>query len=125
MESRAIIARAHNRLGFAQIGLSEAKGANDGSDQQLLSQGEANYHRSLVLFEKLHAEFPTDLKVRRYYAAALGMQGWGGQLSYMKRFTEAEPYYHRAVQLWRDMVREAGTKTNSSSITRDAGKRGQ
>ena len=117
VESRAIIARAHNRLGFAQIGMSEAMGTNDGSGRQLLSQGEANYHRSLVLFEKLHAEFPEDLKVRRYYAAALGMQGWGGQLSHMKRVAEAEPYFHRAVQLWRDMVREAGSKAERSAIT--------
>jgi serine/threonine protein kinase/Flp pilus assembly protein TadD len=114
VESRAIIARAHDRLGFAQMGLSEAKKANGDFDQRLLSQGEANYRRSLALFEKLHSEFPEDLKVRRYYAAALGMRGWGGQLSSMKRFTEAEPYYQHAVQLWRNLVREAGTKASST-----------
>ncbi len=119
LESRAIIARAHNRLGFARMGLSEAKATNGRSDQQLLAQGEADYRRSLVLFEKLHSKFPKDVNVRRYYAAALGTRGWGGQLSYLERFAEAESFYHHAVQLWRDLVREAGTKTNGVSNTRD------
>jgi serine/threonine protein kinase len=119
VESRAIIARAHNRLGFAQLGLSGARSTTNGaSDVRLLSQAEADYRRSLVLFEKLHAEFPMDLKVRRYYAAGLGMWGWGWQLSDLKRSNEAEPYYHQAVQLWRDIVREAGTKPNSGSAIR-------
>ena len=118
VESRAIIARAHNRLGFARMGLSEAKATNGNADQQLLSQAEDDYRRSLVLFEKLHGEFPEDLTVRRYYAAGLGNRGWGWQLRDMKRFAEAEPYYHRAVQLWRDIVRESGTKVSKSYATR-------
>ena len=118
VESRAIIARAHNRLGFARRGLSEAKATDGHADQQLLSQAEDDYRRSLVLFEKLHAEFPEDLTVRRYYAAGLGNRGWGWQLYDMKRFTEAELHYRHAVQLWRDIVREACNTVDKSYATR-------
>ena len=114
VESRAIIARAHSRLGFARMGLSEAKATTGSADQQLSAQAEADYRLSLVLLEKLHAEFPADLKVRRYYAAGLGNQGWGWQLGDMKRFSEAKPYYQHAVQLWRNIIREAA-KTNSDA----------
>ena len=52
LESRAIIAKAHNRLGFTHAILSTAKGeAEMAPNPSLLSQSEADYRRSLVLFE--------------------------------------------------------------------------
>ena len=68
LESRAIIAKAYNRMGLTNAMLSRAKGDKHGPEPSLLSEAEANYRQSLTLFEKLHAEFPTDPKVRRFYA---------------------------------------------------------
>ena len=53
LESRAIIAKAHNRLGLTNAMLSTAKGGKNGPDPSLLSQSEADYRRSLVLFEAI------------------------------------------------------------------------
>ena len=116
IESRAIIARAYNRLGFTRANLSRAKGTKkDGPDKRLLSQAEDDYRRSLALFEELHAESPVDRNVRRYYADAMGVPGWGWLFDFTHRPQEAEPHYRRAVQLWRELVRDAGTKTKNST----------
>ena len=99
LESRAIIAKAYNRMGLTNAMLSRAKGDKLGPEPSLLSEAEANYRQSLALFEKLHAEFPTDPKVRRFYAESLGSWGWCWLLMAMNRTDEAKPSYERAVQL--------------------------
>jgi eukaryotic-like serine/threonine-protein kinase len=107
LESRAIIAKAYNRMGLTNAMLSRAKGDKHGPDPSLLSQSEANYRQSLELFEKLHAEFPADPKVRRFYAESLGSWGRGWLLMSMNRTDEAKPNYERAVQLLREQIRDA------------------
>ncbi len=97
MESRAIIARAYNRLGFVQMVLS-GNTSETRSRSPRRVQAEADYQRSLVLFERLHAEHPTDRKICRYYADALGVQGWAWQLSKMDRPEKARPLYGRAIE---------------------------
>ena len=84
LESRAIIARSYSRLGFTRSILSGANAKKTNADSGELSQAEVDYRQSLVLFEKLHAEFPDDSKVRRYFADAEGMWGWGWLLEFMK-----------------------------------------
>ncbi len=56
VESRRIIARAHKQLGFVRGILSGANWAKNGPDPGLLSQAEADYHRSIALYETLLAE---------------------------------------------------------------------
>ena len=111
LESRAIIAKAHNRMGFTNTMLGQHRGI---SGATLLSRAEVDYRRSIVLFEELYKEFPTDPKVRRYYAEALGLWGWGWLLASTNRQQEAKPHYQRAVQLLRDQIREAGTDTHAT-----------
>ena len=77
LESRAIIAKAFNRLGLTNAMLSRAKGSKHAPEASLLSQSEADYRQSLALFEKLYTEFPADPRVRRFYAESLGTWGWG------------------------------------------------
>src|SRR5262249_45029736 len=80
----------------------------NGPESSLLSQSEIDYRQSLALFERLYAEFPTDSKVRRFYAEALGTWGWGGLLMAMNRKDEATSKYKLAVQLLREQIRESG-----------------
>jgi len=105
VESRTIVARSVNRLGFVRTVLSGVKGTKNGPE--LMSQANADYRRSIVLFETLLAEFPSDPKVRHYFAEALGKWGWGWQLSFLSHPNEAEPHYRRAVRLWRDLIGDA------------------
>ena len=84
-------------------------------DPTLLSQSEADYRQSLVLFEELYRDYPTDRRVRRYYAEALGTWGWGWLQLWMKRNEEARPHYERAVQLLRELIREAGTSATAGT----------
>jgi tetratricopeptide (TPR) repeat protein len=121
VESRLIIASAVSRLGFARSLLSGASAAQGHRDPQLMAQSEADYRRSLGLFEKLHAEFPNDHKISRYFAGALGTDtgSWGWLLAFTKRLKEAEPHYRRSVQLWRELIRDAGTKSNTGAPARE------
>ena len=109
-ESRAIIARAYNRLGFVQMVLS-GDTSESTSESPLRAQAEANYQRSLSLFERLHAENPTDRKICRYFADALGVQGWAWQLSKMDLPEKAKPLYGRAIELWRALVCSASSES--------------
>ena len=118
LESRAIIAKAYNRMGLTNAMLSRAKGDKHGLEPAILSQAEANYRQSLALFEKLHAEFPTDPKVRRFYAESLGSWGWGWLLMAMNRRDEAKPNYERAVQLLREQIRDASASDNGVAENR-------
>ncbi len=115
VESRVIIARAYNRLGFTRAVWSRAKGSKGTPDFSLIAQAEADYRRSHMLFAELYEQFPDDPKVRRGFADALGLWGWGWYLYYGGRPREAEPHYQKAVKLWRSLVRDAGTKTSAST----------
>jgi eukaryotic-like serine/threonine-protein kinase len=107
LESRTVVARSINRLGFARTVLSGFKRTKNGPDPGLLSQANADYRRSIALFETLLAEFPGDLKVRRSFAESLGKWGSGWQLLFLNQPKAAAPYYRRSVQLWRDLIRDA------------------
>jgi tetratricopeptide (TPR) repeat protein len=62
----------------------------------------------------LHAEFPGDAKVHRYFADAEGIWGWGWFLqAFMHRTTDAELHYRRSVDLWRGLVCDPGKHRNS------------
>jgi tetratricopeptide (TPR) repeat protein len=98
--------------------LSRAEGDQRGPEPSLLSQSEANYRQSLAIFEKLHAEFPTDPKVRRFYAESLGSWGWGWLLMTMNRKDEAKPSYERAVQLLREQIRDASASDHGGTENR-------
>jgi eukaryotic-like serine/threonine-protein kinase len=113
LESRTIVARSINRLGFARTVLSGFKRTKNGPDLGLLSQASADYRRSIALFETLLAEFPGDPKVRHYFAESLGKWGLGWQLLFLNRPKEAEPHYLRSVQLWRDLIRDASPGAES------------
>ena len=119
VESRAIVAKAHNRLGFthAILGLKK-QGTGSESDQSWILQSEADYRRSVGLFEQLQTEFPADPKVRRYYAEALGFCGWGWYLDAMGRWDQAKPHYQHAIQLLREQIRDAGANAGSSGDSR-------
>ena len=118
LESRAIIAKAYNRMGLTNAMLSRAMGGKNGAEQSILSQAEADYCQSLALFEELYAEFPTDPKVRRFYAEALGTWGWGWLLLVMNRGDEAKPYYEHAVQLLREQIRDASASDRGETDNR-------
>jgi serine/threonine protein kinase/Tfp pilus assembly protein PilF len=110
-ESRRIIARAYKQLGFVRGILSGANRAENGPDRALLSQAEEDYGRSIALYETLLAEAPNDPKVRRHFAEALGTWGWGWLLWFTHRPKDAEPHYRRALELWRELVQEIGTRS--------------
>ncbi len=120
LESRAIIARSYSRLGFTRSILSGANVKKTNAASGELRQAEVDYRQSLELFEKLHSEFPDDAKVRRYFADAEGMWGWGWFLEFMKRTGEAEPHYRRSVELWRGLVRDPGARNNSAVAGRSS-----
>ena len=105
-------------MGLTNAMLSRAKGDKHGPEPSLLSQSEADYRQSLALFEKLHAEFPTDPKVRRFYAEALGSWGWGWLLMATNRTDEAKPNYERAVQLLREQIRDASASDHGGADNR-------
>src|SRR5262249_18711225 len=118
LESRAIIAKAFNRMGLMNAMLSGAKGGKNGPEPSLMSQSEIDYRQSLALFERLYAEFPTDSNVRRFYAEALGTWGWGWLLAAMNRKDEARPSYEFAVRLLREQIREAAASDHEGTDNR-------
>jgi serine/threonine protein kinase len=118
LESRAIIAKAFNRMGFTNAMLSGAKGGKNGPEPSLLAQSETDYRQSLTLFERLYTEFPTDSKVRRFYAEALGTWGWGWFLVAMNRTDEARPNYEHSVKLLREQIREDGASDHGGTENR-------
>ena len=121
LESCAIIARAHSRLGFTRSILNRADTDKGNANSRQLKQAVADYRRSLTLFEKLHAEFPDDAKVRRCFAEAEGMWGWGWFLAFTQQTQEAEPHYRRSVELWRGLVcRDRGAPNNGVGNVRSS-----
>jgi serine/threonine protein kinase/tetratricopeptide (TPR) repeat protein len=121
LESRKIIARAYKQLGFTRGMLSGANSASSGPDSSLLAQAESDYRHAIDLYKKLMAESPGDRKVRRHFAEALGTWGCGWLLRFTNRAQEAEPYYHQAVGLWRELVQEIGSHDGGSPAPDSAG----
>ncbi len=112
LESREVIARAYSRLGYTRWMLSMANATKDGLEPQLLAEAVADYRRSVDLLEKLLADSPGDLKIRRYLAEALGLGNMGCCLRSASRTEESESLYRRAIQIRRDLLRS----TSSGSL---------
>ncbi len=72
IESRTIIARAYNRMGFTRAIINRRR-PNAG----LATQADSNYRHSISLFEALLAEKPGDPEIRSHFADALGEWGYG------------------------------------------------
>ena len=119
VESRTIVARSINRLGFARTVLSRFKRTENGPDPVPLQQANTYYKRSIALFETLLAEVPSDPKVRHYFAEALGKWGSGWQLGFMNRRDQATLHYRRSVQLWRDLIHEHSPDVDSGGRARE------
>ena len=119
LESRAIIAKAHNRKGFTNAILSMAK-----ADQKRLGSCAAVPSPRLTTaghsscLKNCMQNFPTDPNVRRFFAEALGTWGWGWMLMSTNRKAEAKPHYERAVQLLREQIRDAGASDGSDALGR-------
>jgi serine/threonine protein kinase len=109
LESRAIIARAYTRLGFARWMSSMNKACNGNLEPRLLDEALGHFRRSIELLEKLRVESHDDPKIRRYMADALGVGGMGCCLMSASGFAAAEPLYRRAIEIRRDMLRGLGT----------------
>ena len=107
-ESRAVIARAYSRLGYANWMMSGARGTPKGPDSRLLTLALADYHKSVDLLEKLLAESPGDPKVRRYLAEALGLGNMGCCMRSARQSEEAEPFYRRAIEIRSELLRGTG-----------------
>jgi tetratricopeptide (TPR) repeat protein len=119
LETRVTKARARSRLGYTHWMLSSAKGINQRYEPQELSAATADYRQSVDDFEKLLVESPGDAKIRRYFADAIGLFGFGCCLRFAHNDAGAEPFYRRAIQLRRDLLRGTG-----SAGVADAGVRG-
>ena len=91
LESRVIIARAYNRLGFTRAVTSGRKGLTPGS----FAQAESNYRQSISMFEELLAENPGDPEIRSKFADSLGDWGFGWFLSTIGKVPEAEQQFRR------------------------------
>ncbi len=111
--SRAVIARAYSRLGYTHWMLSLANATERGAEPRLLAVALGEYRRSVDLLEKLIADSPGDLKIRRYLAEALGLKNMGCCLRSAFRNEEAESFYLRAIQIRRELLR--------GTLSRDAG----
>jgi serine/threonine protein kinase len=99
-ESRTIIARAHNRMGFAYA----VWYYRQRNDPGLLAQAKDLYLQSLGEYERLLAERPGDWEVRSWLADAVGEWGFGFFLMMTGKSAEAEQNYRRAIQLRRELV---------------------
>jgi tetratricopeptide (TPR) repeat protein len=98
--SRLVVARAVNRMGFVQACTTYRQGFQPG----LITQAQANYDRSIELYEKLLAERPRDPEVRSWFADALGEWGMGFFLLGTNRAAQSEPHYRRAIDLCRGLT---------------------
>ncbi len=104
-KSRAVIARAHSRLGFAHWMMSIAKATKSGLEPRLLAEALAEYRQSADLLEELLPESPGDPKIRRYLAEALGLGNMACCLRMAVRTPEAESLYRRSIQIRRELLR--------------------
>ena len=104
LESRIIIARAYNRVGFTRAVLSFRRGGNSA----LLAQAESDYRQSISLFEALLAERPGDVEIRSWFADAMGEWGYGFFLAGVQRPAEAELHYRHAIQIRRELALDPG-----------------
>ena len=114
VESRVIIARAYSRLGSIHAALCDAAQAANVPAFGQMKEAEDDYRESRNLFTELLEQYPDDPKVRRGFADALGVGGQGCYYNFTKHLPrDGEPYYRQAMELWRSLVREAGTKPSS------------
>jgi len=116
LASRAVIARAYSRLGYARWMMSMAKATQHGLEPGLLAEALAYYRRSVEQLEKLLADSPGDPKICRYLAEALGLGNMGCCLRTGLRTEEAESHYRRAIQIRRELLR--GTSSGSVADVR-------
>jgi serine/threonine protein kinase/Flp pilus assembly protein TadD len=115
IESRVIIARAYNRLGYLRAGLTKLKKSNTIPPFRLMKQADDEINRAHDLFAELLEQHPEDPTIRRGYADALGMCGEGCYYAYTKgNPQEAEQRYRQSVQLWRSLIRSTDTTSNTS-----------
>jgi tetratricopeptide (TPR) repeat protein/tRNA A-37 threonylcarbamoyl transferase component Bud32 len=104
LASRTIIARAHYRVGFTNAVMSRTFGMSGVANPKHLAEAEDHYRDATARFERLLAEAPRDVEVRRQFAQALGEWGLGWYLAMTDRPGQAEPHYRRAFELRRELV---------------------
>jgi serine/threonine protein kinase/Flp pilus assembly protein TadD len=102
LESRKIIARAHHRIGFTHAIMNIAWARPGGTSH--LALADTHYREAVKQFEALLAEAPGDIDIRDQFADALGQWGRGWFLRLTKGPGEAEPFFHRAISLERDLL---------------------
>ncbi len=113
--AREVIARAYTRLGYTRWMLSWSKATGKEPDPTLLKAAQADFRQSITLLEKLLAETPSDPKIRRYLAEALGVGGMGCCLVSAFRPDEAEPLYRRTIEIRRELLRGEGNSGDSAA----------
>jgi serine/threonine protein kinase len=119
-DSRVIVGRACTRLGYARAMYSMAKQTPDGRlEPTLLAQAMEAYRRSIDLFNELLSASPGDAKLRRYLADAVGVFGMGCCFRFAHRDEDAASWYHRAIQIRRDLVRGPGSGGVHTGVVAD------
>ena len=120
LASRTIIARAHFRMGFTHAVMSGAYAMAEGPAPSHLAKAEAHYRDAIARFERLLAESPRDVDVRRQFADALGEWGLGWYLAMTNRPDQAEPHYRRAFEMRRELVLDPRVESSivSEELTR-------
>jgi serine/threonine protein kinase len=117
-ESRVIIARALGHLAYTHFFMSFYKGTQGRPDSTLLDQAQAEYRRSIELFEELLNESGGDKTTQRYLADALGLGGMGCLCRATNRPREAEQFYERAIQLRRELIRWVDARPSGAAHPR-------
>src|SRR5262249_40388666 len=91
------------------------KGTNGRPDPVLLATAQSDYRQSIDRLEKLLAESPDKIRIRRYLAEALGLGNLGCCLMSEMREEEADPLYRRSVEIRRDLLCSGDAVTTSNT----------